>query len=76
MLVDSFGAVAEGTELWELLDGKGFSADLVEGVMKELVDCVGTHKKCVEAPRVYQVTSLMREGRVKLMIRLLCRPFC
>lgn len=57
VLVDDFQAIAAGKELWDLLGGKGFSEDLIEGVLKDLVNCIGTVKYCVEGPRVYQVST-------------------
>jgi hypothetical protein len=56
VLVDEFGKIAEGDELWNVISGKGFSGDLLETVCNELVDAVGTAKNCVEAPRIYQVS--------------------
>ena len=57
MLIDAFAAIAEGAELWDLVSGKGFSEDLLETVLKEVVDGVGRARSCVEGPRIYQVSK-------------------
>lgn len=56
VLVEDFAKIAEGLPLWDVILGKGFSSDLLETVLKELVDAVGTARACVEGPRIYQVS--------------------
>jgi len=60
-LIENFPKIAEGREIWNLLSGKGFSDDLLEAVIRELVDGVGTANGCHEAPRIYQalVSSIL-----------------
>lgn len=57
VLVDQFHQVAESTELWDLLTGKGFDGDVLDTLVKEVVSSVGTAKGCIEGPRVYQVSA-------------------
>ena len=57
MLIDAFAAVAEGAELWDLVIGKGFAEDLLETVLKEIVNGAGGARSCVEGPRIYQVSE-------------------
>jgi hypothetical protein len=64
VLLGQFPKFAESAELWTLVSGKGFDGEILETISKEIVDCVGTAKGCIEGPKVYQV-SLCR--KVELM---------
>ncbi|ORY22450.1 hypothetical protein BCR39DRAFT_551657 [Naematelia encephala] len=55
VLLNDFAAVADAGELWQLALGKGFNDDLLDILVKEIVDVVGTPRGCVEGPHVYQV---------------------
>jgi hypothetical protein len=61
VLLRDFSSVAEGSELWDLVSGKGFNEDLLETITWELVEGVGKVTGCVEGPRVYQalVSSIL-----------------
>lgn len=56
LLADQVTQVADSTQLWELLSGKGFDGDVLDTFVNEVVASVGTAKGCVEGPRVYQVS--------------------
>jgi hypothetical protein len=55
VLVQDFDRIADGNELWALLQGKGFSDDVLEEVLKQLVDALGMPQYCQAGPRAYQV---------------------
>lgn len=57
VLVRDLDKIADGQELWALLQGKGFSDDVLEEVLQQLVDTLGMPQYCHAAPRVYQVSS-------------------
>ncbi|KAK4684302.1 hypothetical protein P7C73_g5884, partial [Tremellales sp. Uapishka_1] len=61
ILVGDFARVAEGQELWGLVTGRGFSEDVLDRVIQEIVDSVGNVKACTQGPRVYQaiVSSIL-----------------
>lgn len=56
VLLSQFPRFAESPELWTLVSGKGFDGEILETISKEIVDCVGTAKGCIEGPKVYQVS--------------------
>lgn len=58
VLIRGFLDFAEGTELWDLLSGKGFAGDLLERLVTEIVNGVGTANGYTEGPQVYQVSEL------------------
>ena len=55
LLIGRFAEVSDGGELWDLVSGKGFADDLLERLVKEIVDGIATTHGCVEGPRLYQV---------------------
>lgn len=56
VLVADFDRIADGQELWALLQGTGFSDDVLEELLQQLVDALGRPMHCQAAPRVYQVS--------------------
>ena len=60
LLIGDFANVAEGGELWNLLSGMGFAGNLLEKVVREIIDGVGTLQGCIEGPRIYQVSQNLR----------------
>lgn len=61
LLLEQFAHIAEGKEMWDLVSGKGFSADVLDGLGKELLAAVNTASGCIEGPRIYQalVSSIL-----------------
>lgn len=60
IMATHFGIVAESTDLWDLINGKGFNGDVFDVVMREIVDVSG-RAPFTQAPKMYQsiVSSLL-----------------
>jgi len=59
VLIFSFAEVAESSELWDVVSGKGFAGDVLDSLVKEVIDGVGSAQGCVEGPRIYQVSCTL-----------------
>lgn len=53
-LVSNFAQVCESRELWALFSGKGFSDEVLDTFLREVVDLCGRSPTFVVAPKVYQ----------------------
>jgi hypothetical protein len=61
ILATQFSTVCDSADLWDLLQGKGFSDDLLELVLQEIVDVAGRPASYAQAPAIYQaiVSSIL-----------------
>jgi hypothetical protein len=63
LLVSNFAQVCESKELWALFSGKGFSDEVLDTFLREVVEMTGRSPTFMSAPAVYEtvVTALLRK---------------
>lgn len=76
ILANSFQQVADSTELWDLLSGKGFDGDVLDNFVNEVVASVATAKGCTEAPRLYQVSRNRQTKPLQVIFFTHCPDSC
>ncbi|CAK9782341.1 unnamed protein product [Cutaneotrichosporon oleaginosum] len=63
LLLSNFPQVCESKELWALFSGKGFSDEVLDSFLREVVEMTGRSPTYVSAPAVYEtiMTALLRK---------------